>query len=247
MMTRAYTQDKQGTNEGNLAQMPTDDGELQAIVSSPPFADSIGSDDPEKRGGLYRDPKRANDRNLTGTYGESDGQLGAMPDGGDLDAVISSPPYEQIMSEKAGGQGSEEQTGSGGPIHPRCYASGDDNLGNQQGTTFWSASKEIVQQCWQTLQAGGMAIWVVKHYVKDGKLVDFPGQWRTLCEHCGFELVEIARAWVKTPGIVQTDIFGGETAREQKEYKSFFRRLAESKGSPRIDYETVLFMRKVGS
>jgi hypothetical protein len=31
---------------------------------------------------------------------------------------------------------------------------------------------------------------------------------------------------------------------EKKERKSFFRRLAESKGSPPIDYETVLCMRK---
>ncbi|MDD5006583.1 MAG: DNA methyltransferase [Candidatus Omnitrophica bacterium] len=49
---------------------------VDAAITSPPFEDSIGSDDPKKRGGLYRDPKRAKDKNLTGTYGKSEGQLG---------------------------------------------------------------------------------------------------------------------------------------------------------------------------
>ncbi|MFA5349082.1 MAG: DNA methyltransferase, partial [Candidatus Paceibacterota bacterium] len=52
------------------------EGDVHGVVTSPPFEDSIGSDDPKKRGGLYRDPKRAKDKNLTGTYGKSEGQLG---------------------------------------------------------------------------------------------------------------------------------------------------------------------------
>jgi hypothetical protein len=38
-------------------------------------------------------------------------------------------------------------------------------------------------------------------------------------------------------------LFEGHVRRE-KSRKSFFRRLAESKGSPRIDYEEVLFVRR---
>ena len=41
----------------------------------------------------------------------------------------------------------------------------------------------------------------------------------------------------------QLDIFGGARAR-LKERKSFFRRLAEKKGSPRIDHEDIIIMRK---
>jgi hypothetical protein len=48
------------------------------VISSPPYAGSIGSDDPDKRGGLFRDPKRRNDKTLTAEYGQSRGQLGAM-------------------------------------------------------------------------------------------------------------------------------------------------------------------------
>jgi hypothetical protein len=40
------------------------------------------------------------------------------------------------------------------------------------------------------------------------------------------------------------DIWGDGRATKTKERKSFFRRLAEKKGSPRIDWEEVLFVHK---
>jgi len=74
-----------GTSDGQLGSLK--EGSLDALVSSSPFADSIGSDDPDKRGGLYADPKRRNDKNLTGSYGQSEGQLGMMKDEGFTDAT----------------------------------------------------------------------------------------------------------------------------------------------------------------
>jgi hypothetical protein len=41
----------------------------------------------------------------------------------------------------------------------------------------------------------------------------------------------------------EQDLFHGETTKKT-ERKSFFRRLAEKKGSPRIDWEEVLWCRK---
>ncbi|HEU4344036.1 MAG TPA: hypothetical protein VFU31_20975 [Candidatus Binatia bacterium] len=41
-----------------------------------------------------------------------------------------------------------------------------------------------------------------------------------------------------------TDLFEGETVKKT-ERKSFFRRLAEKKGSPRIDFEEVIIARKI--
>lgn len=37
----------------------------------------------------------------------------------------------------------------------------------------------------------------------------------------------------------------GDLERRTAEHKSFFRRLAENKGSPRIDYEDVIVMRRL--
>ena len=89
-------------------------------------------------------------------------------------------------------------------------------------------------------------------------MVDFPGQWRTLCEAVGFVALHEHRAWlVEDKGNARAlfdftngdagDIQAGEVVRldgnKVKPAKmkkiSFFRRLAEAKGSPRIDWETI--------
>ena len=40
------------------------------------------------------------------------------------------------------------------------------------------------------------------------------------------------------------DLFSGEVIEHKKQYKSFFRRLAEKNGAPPIDYEVVIVQRK---
>lgn len=89
----------------------------------------------------------------------------------------------------------------------------------------------------------GVVIWVLKAFIRGGKIVDFPGQWQSLCESCGFETIEIIRAWLVEERGTQYDL-EGEAHTKVIERKSFFRRLAEKKGSPRIDYEIVLITQK---
>jgi hypothetical protein len=93
------------------------------------------------------------------------------------------------------------------------------------------------------LRPGGYAAWVCKDFVRKGQRVPFSDQWQQLCEAVGFEPVERIAAMLVDDHGDQLDIFGGATAR-LKERKSFFRRLAEKKGSPRIDHEDVIIMRK---
>ena len=89
---------------------------------------------------------------------------------------------------------------------------------------------------------GGVAIFVLKAFVRNKKIVDFPNDWRRLCESLGFETVcEHHASLVKE--MKHNDLFEGEVTK-RKERKSFFRRMAESKGSPRIDYEVVLCAKK---
>jgi hypothetical protein len=117
-------------------------------------------------------------------------------------------------------------------------------MGTSQGEDFWSAARLIVEQCYQVLKPGGMTAWVVKAFVRNKEIVDFPDQWRRLCEACGFETVEIVRAWVVEERGTQVDLWGnGHDLTVER--KSFFRRLYEKKyPENRIDYEVVLFMRK---
>jgi len=225
---QALVLDDYGRTEGQLGAMPA--GDLQAVVSSPPYTVSLASDDPDKRGGLFRDPKRRNDKTLTAEYGKSEGQLGAMREG-DFDAMVTSPPYEESLHTADEGDARIREsypgwhsTGKSG--YNRKYGVSDGQLGQETGNTFWAAARTIIEQTHQTLAPGAVAVWVCKSFVRNKKRVDFPGQWRELCEACGFETIEMIRAWlVEDRGAQYT--LTGELDERTIERKSFFRRKYE--------------------
>lgn len=245
MMEQHHNERRYGVTDGQLGALPP--GTIEAVISSPPFAGSVGSDDPAKRGGLLMsDPKRAGDVNLTGSYGTTPGQLGGMATG-DVAAVVGSPPYEgSIIS--GGGDGidwDKVKTGTKRTVGRGAIADGygesAGQIGIETGETFWSAARLIVEQCAMLLPPGAPAVWVVKNYIKDGREVDFTGQWQALCEACGFETVHIHRAWlIKNQGAKQATMDGDSVSKEVAR-KSFFRRLHERKNPHLvIDWETVL-------
>lgn len=248
--------DGYGSAPGQLAALP--EGDLSACISSPPFADSgVGGTDNvvgKNRQCVSRNrpPEVEKAGNLRGlTYGDSGGQLGAMPEGQLAAGVVSSPPYEKQVS--GGGLAKEPERITG--INPIKATPGQRNmgyqnqgtakgqLGQESGATFWSASRVIVDQVYQVLKPGGVAIWVTKSFVRKGERVDFPGQWRQLCEAAGFETLHEHRAWLVEERGAQWTL-DGELERRTVKRVSFFRRLAEQRGSPSIDWETVLCMRK---
>ena len=173
---------------------------------------------------------------------------------GSVEAIISSPPYEGTGLEyatdgnrqrmrKAGLTDGRSGCGLNRSKHSftQSYGNSKGQLGAEQGDTFWSAAKQIVAECHKILRDGGFAIWVVKSFVRKGKIVDFPGDWRRLCEAEGFETLHEHHAML-VKETTHNGLFEDITVVKAK--KSFFRRLAESKGSPPIDYETVFCMRK---
>ncbi len=245
------TDQRYGASDGQLARMP--EGCVDAVVSSPPFAtgDTASAQSITTRSDKSAAWVKANCGSAaTQGYGEADGQLGVMARGNVADALVSSPPYEGRLHAGQDGidwDAAKSEGGSGGHQAPgvsaaAAYPVSRENLGNVSGDTFWMAARDIVAESYAILKPGGVAVWVVKRYVKHKQIVDFPDDWRRLCEHVGFETVLEARA-----SLVQEDtrmnLFGESTTR-RRERKSFFRRLAEKHGSPRIDWETVLFMRK---
>lgn len=188
-------------------------------------------------------------------YGSTPGQLGAMPEGR-FEAVVSSPPYEGSLDAKGDGidwtkaqRGGHSKT-SGTPrtlsrgAIADGYGTGLENTGNLTGDTFWSAAREILEQCHAVLRPGGHAIWVTKDFVRKNQRVPFSDQWAALCESVGFRLVCRHRAMLVEQHGVQGGMFGEDRV-IGSERKSFFRRLAERKGSPRIDHEDVLCFGRV--
>lgn len=215
-----------GKTPGQLADM---------VVSSPPFSfRQISSAGRPKKDVIDNDK-------VHDTYGQTPGQLGLMKEG-DIDLVVSSPPYEgmEIRSENQFIGGEKMKALRKNKEWEGYNKENPDNMGNITGDTFWSASKEIVQGCFDLLKPGGHAIWVCKDYIKKGQRIPFSDRWQTLCELIGFELVCRHKATLVSGNQQQWD---GST--KKKEVKSFFRRLQERRGAPKIDWEDVICMVKV--
>jgi len=249
-----------GSTPGQLGALPA--GDFSAAISSPPFLQTQGGCNVTSTEGPLSDP-RLIERHSAGNqaanaYGESDGQLSNLQPG-DYRAAISSPPFENTLSRDVVNADARRQWAREHGIsnvefvtpvdmerigqRDQEYGSTPGQLGQDSGATFWTAAREIIEQVYAVLAPGAHAVWVCKGYVKGGKLVDFPGQWRTVCEAVGFVTLHEHHAMlVKHNGTSLT--IDGEEVHHVKESKSFFRRLSEKKGAPPIDFETVYCMEK---
>lgn len=83
---------------------------------------------------------------------------------------------------------------------------------------------------------------VVKSYIRNKKIVDLPAQTAELLEAMGFHVKHWHNAML-TKTWEEDTLFEG-TVKKEKSRKSFFRRLCEAKGAPRIDSEIVLCAEK---
>jgi len=248
-----------GTTAGQLGVMPAE--KFDVAISSPPFLQSEGGTPEPKAGGvidaaLYERHKAGNA--AADGYGKSEGQLSSMRGEG-FEAAVSSPPYEAMQVEKntksidrskqyeaykrSGGGQTFEQFCRTKDIHSQGYGNSEGQLSAESGDDFWMAARVIVEQVYSALESGGHACWVVKDYVKNKQVVPFSDQWRQLCEAVGFETLHEHRAMLVHHKGKQGMLEGG-VHEVKTESKSFFRRLAEKKGSPRIDWEVVWCMRK---
>jgi hypothetical protein len=236
-----------GVTPGQLANMKDQDFTL--ALSSPPYAGTEVSTAGNQADAETRKRMRA-EGTWQGYNLQNPSNLGSKKDG-DFTAAISSPPFEgnpQAVEKLEG----KDQAVRSNPRHPgeKLYFTDYEkqadsaSLGVIEGDGFWTAARQIVDQVYTVLSPGGHAVWVVKGFVRNKKLNDFPGQWQQLCQAAGFiPLHEHHALLIRHKGTSIT--LEGEDVKHVTESKSFFRRLAESKGSPRIDFETVLCMGKI--
>lgn len=233
-----------GDNLGNIAYMP-DEG-FSLAVSSPPYADIA------QQGGTAG--LRKHGTGLTGDgisfseYGDrSQGNLGAMLNT-NFGLAITSPPFEGITANRMSQQLHDSMASGDMVFGPaqlgEGYGETPGNIGESFGEDFWTASRMILEELHAVLKPGAIAIFVCKRYVYQKKLVYFPRKWGKLCVASGFELVKWVRAWQVDSLGSQYDMFGN-LIEKKRSRKSFFRYLAESKGSPAIDWEDVICVRKV--
>lgn len=234
-----------GKTPGNLGGM--DDGNVDAVISSPPYASSLTGDNSQTETAAESQAKRVTPGGSLGAscrhsgYG-GPGNLGNL-EAGEVSAVVTSPPFEGVVSH-------QDENFTKRLDGTRIAGAGDNygcsegQLGASSGETFWHAARDIVQECHAILKPGGYAAFVVKAFVRNKSIVDFPGDWRKLCEACGFECVKEVRAMLVKEER-HSDLFGGEDHVKKTARKSFFRRLYEKRFPENsIDWECVQFFRK---
>lgn len=232
-------------NIGNLAS-----GSVDAVVTSPPFLAAKSDTTTTSRGlaetgytARGRD-ERVHDRTYLAGRGEhrTPGNVEMLPPGS-IDAVVTSPPFgdeQPCASQTRAKQNYHAFTCGDGAKRDQVQRS-DGNIATLgAGETYWQAMDQVYRQCLLALRPGGVMAVVVKDYVKNKARVPLCDQTMRLLQHIGFEpIVRIRAMLVKETK--HAGLFGEHV--DRKERKSFFRRLAEKKGSPRIDWEEVLVVR----
>lgn len=243
--------DAYGSSPGQIGALKS--GSLDGVVTSPPFADSDTK--PTKLGtgkGTRADGDSAGRNKGDYIYGESPGQIGSLKSGS-LDGVVTSPPFmDSINREGEWGNSLDPQKNS----HPKNrskeyvernkaterYGSADGQIGQQSGETYWEACAQVYASMRDAMKPDGVAAIVIKDYVAKGARVPLCDQTCTLLESLGFEVFNRCRCWL-VKETREPSLFGGEHVKTT-ERKSFFRRLAEKKGSPRIDWEEVIWCKR---
>jgi len=235
-------------SEGQLGGMPEGDhGEVvDGIITSPPYAQTEVMNPKLANMGSGTEEHRQY-RNIHGRqYSKDAANMGNLPEGSHeavVDAVVTSPPYEE-----GGGHGgnTDRDILKAKSIYMPCdeYGDTEGNIGNQRGGTYWQAVSEVCQECLKALKPGGVMAVVVKSFVRNKQIVDLPSQTLGLLEAIGFEPLERIRAWMTSPA-TQKSLMPDIRPDYTKKRASFFRRLYERKyPENRIDFEEVLIVRK---
>lgn len=163
---------------------------------------------------------------------------------GTVGTVISSPTYselqlhnpdpaaQQLFKEKSIFYGVDEN-----------YGKADGQTGNMKPDEYWRVQQLISDEIKNVLSPGGHLIWVVKRYVRQKRMVEFPTEWADFYTKMGFEPVAWRKAWQLEPNGKQYSLFGG-VKENKKDHRSFFRsRHARMFPSLAIDWEDVIVFR----
>jgi len=256
-LQRRYTETMK--SEGNIARLRH--GDIDAIITSPPYADTkkggeVDEDAMAERwdrafkqtgekwdswGKTWKTEGRKRSLKALGSgYSSSKDNIGNLPLG-DVDAVITSPPYCNTFSDwdKTSRSAREGQM----PYYSDERFREKRNIGNipyyskdldskrspkppKGKETYLEAMLKVYSECFKVLKPGGRMIVVVKPFVRNKKVIDLPWHTWLLLRKVGFELENLYKFRLPT--------------------KSFWRLLYEKKHPevPRIEHEYIIVVRK---
>jgi DNA modification methylase len=241
-----------GTKGGKVAQEFERGGSFRGYsgaVTSPPYAESLGTD-------LTHGPDSQT--------AKASRQFSQIPYNG----AISSPPYagppgkpgnatvdgESKLGREKGQRGQYTSSPSLAQIGNLKDPAGDidtvlkSEIRNQKSEmkeTYLFAMLGVYRELRAVLKPGGVVCLVTKNPVKAGKIRRLDEDTIRLMEAAGFTLIERKRAML-TEDLGEQMALDGGSQKIRRERKSFFKRLFERKRPDlRVDWEDVLFFRKI--
>jgi len=217
-------------NIGNLKY-----GDIKAIITSPPYSGTLSKDEGGHTEDRYKEGQKnlGMEKRLPIPYSASRGNIGNLPHG-DIDAVVTSPPYEstqviqdfeavKIANLRRGRKLSDIESWS---IKDEGYGSSPSNIGNLKSNNYLEAMLQVYHESHKVLKPEGIMVLVTKNFIRDKAVVRLDLDTIKLCEETGFVLQD--RWYFRLP------------------QKSFWRLLYSRKypSVPQINYEDVLVFTK---
>jgi len=235
---------------GNIQNLPY--GQIDKIITSPPYAKTLQADNDSGQRRIERLRKEGHDdiadriekahnwhQHEADYNPDNPDNIGNLPYG-EIDAVITSPPYERslkLTNEDKDIQKRTERMSKAGYkpkdfIHTSScalwggYSENKNNIGNLKSGSYLSAMLQVYQECWRCLKIGGLMILVVKNFIRNKKEIRLDLDTIKLCEQAKFTFQE--RWYRELPA------------------QSFWRILYRNKypEAPEIKFEDVLIFRK---
>lgn len=191
-------------NKNNISNLPH--GDIDVIVTSPPYAKSPRAGNRDKDEFWDKQEKR-HDRKFTkhGSrkildsmhYSDNFDNIGNLSRG-DIDVVITSPPYENLAHKSGNIEQHREimkklypnHVGPNSMRNATEYSENKNNIGNLTKKTYLSEMKKVYEQCYSVIKPDGFAILVTKNFVRNWTMVRLDMDTILLMESCGFKLID---------------------------------------------------------
>jgi len=245
-LVSGYSDDPE--NIGNLKL-----GEVDAVLTSPPYANSKKgvadaedwADRMEKHGSTVESRRERHTpgrlraaKAMSEGYSENPDNIGNLPHEKDVSAIITSPPYSEGLGHGRGKSKRLVQEKKICLVGAGSYSKSSENIGEiRTHETYLEAMLKVYREMFKVLKPGGLAIIVLKNFIRNWKVVDLIGDTVKLCEFCGFKLVKRIRFVLPQQSFWRTNY-------RPKWEKKFKKSFPEEEFASVYKYETVLCFRK---
>ena len=170
---------------------------VDKIVTSPPYADTGHSQGDSE---MQKDIIEKKHTWAGQEYSQDPSNIGNLPYG-NIDSIITSPPYEGSVSGNELDQSEkliERQSGKHkwgkhlrlGESTLHTYSQNASNIGNLKSQSYLEAMEIVYRNCFSVLKPQGLMILVTKNFIRKKQVIRLDKDTIKLCEQAGFTFLE---------------------------------------------------------